>query len=95
MLIGSNKKGNWNLLFLICRVASSQQFSSDPQMVIGWVSEKSKEVELFCPRILHFPLLDYTEHSNKWKLRHVERDVSEICVQICFVTNNITAVTAL
>jgi hypothetical protein len=32
---------------------------------------------------------------NKWKLWHVEREVSEICVQICFVTNNVTLVTAL
>lgn len=32
---------------------------------------------------------------NKWKLRRVDREVSETCVQICFVTNNVTLVTAL
>ena len=31
--------------------------------------------------------------QNKWKLRHVEREVFEICVQICFATNNVILVT--
>ena len=43
----------------------------------------------------------FTENStmknirNKWKLQNVEREVSETCVQICLVTNNVTLVTAL
>jgi len=32
---------------------------------------------------------------NKLKLWHVEREVSETCVKISFVTNNVTLVTAL
>jgi hypothetical protein len=51
--------------FLFVPFLVHNNFPQPFKSTIGWVSEKDEEVELFCLRILHFPLLNYIPFLSK------------------------------